>query len=84
MTCSPRSKARKQSGTSRIFTSPPLSPGKDYTYEVKARWKKEGSEVQQTRNIVIHAGDHINLAFPTGSEPEVLAIPDAAPLRVEK
>ena len=31
-----------QTGPDRSFSSPPLTPGKAYTYEVKARWMNSG------------------------------------------
>jgi uncharacterized protein (TIGR03000 family) len=52
-----------QTGTARSFVSPPVTPGHDYTYEVKARWRESGKEVVQTRRVLVHAGDVINLWF---------------------
>jgi uncharacterized protein (TIGR03000 family) len=52
-----------QSGARRAFVSPPLAPGRDYVYEVTARWQEGGREVVQTRRVTVHAGDVINLSF---------------------
>jgi uncharacterized protein (TIGR03000 family) len=52
-----------QTGTARSFVSPPVTPEHDYTYEVKTRWRGNGKEVTQTRRILVHAGDVINLWF---------------------
>ncbi len=48
----------QQSGAVREFASPPLSPGKDYTYEIKARWTVGGKEVVQTRQVDVGAGTY--------------------------
>jgi uncharacterized protein (TIGR03000 family) len=53
-----------QTGAFRRFVSPPLTPGHDYTYEVRATWKEGGSEVTQSRRITAHAGDQVSIAFP--------------------
>jgi uncharacterized protein (TIGR03000 family) len=53
----------RQTGTARSFVSPPLTPGHDYAYEVKTRWLENGYEVTQTRRVIVHASDVINLRF---------------------
>jgi uncharacterized protein (TIGR03000 family) len=52
-----------QSGTVREFVSPPMSPGRDYTYEIRARWKVDGNEVSQNRRITVHAGEQVSISF---------------------
>jgi uncharacterized protein (TIGR03000 family) len=52
-----------QTGTARSFESPPLAAGPEYAYQVRIQWKRDGKEVTQTRQIVVHAGDDINLAL---------------------
>jgi uncharacterized protein (TIGR03000 family) len=54
----------RQTGKVRQFVSPPVTPGHDYTYEVRARWKEGGKEVTQTRRITVHAGELVSIAFP--------------------
>ncbi|HEY7424470.1 MAG TPA: TIGR03000 domain-containing protein [Gemmataceae bacterium] len=44
-----------RTGPQREFVSPPLTPGKSYTYEVKARWMQDGKPVEQTRNVHVQA-----------------------------
>jgi uncharacterized protein (TIGR03000 family) len=46
----------QQTGAQREFVSPPLGTGKDYSYEIKARWTQDGKEVVQTRQIDVTAG----------------------------
>jgi len=53
-------------GTSREFVSPPLQPGKSYTYTLEVRWRQDGRERTRTRQVALHAGDSldVNLAAP--------------------
>lgn len=50
-------------GTERLFVSPPLEPGRDYTYEIRARWNENGRPVERTRTLQVHAGDRLNISF---------------------
>jgi uncharacterized protein (TIGR03000 family) len=52
-----------QSGSDREFTSPPLTPGKAYTYEVKARWMVSGEPREQTRKVTVHANQTTTVDF---------------------
>jgi uncharacterized protein (TIGR03000 family) len=57
-------KATKQSGSQRHFESPALTPGKQYSYDVKAQWKDEnGKEVTQTRHIDVGANTNVTVDF---------------------
>jgi uncharacterized protein (TIGR03000 family) len=44
-----------QTGAQREFVSPALTPGKSYTYEIKARWTEDGKPVEQTRSVHVQA-----------------------------
>jgi uncharacterized protein (TIGR03000 family) len=46
-----------QKGDLRLFTSPPLTPGKDYTYTVGVRWAEHGRQVSQTGLVPVRAGE---------------------------
>jgi uncharacterized protein (TIGR03000 family) len=46
-----------QKGDLRPFTSPPLTPGKDYTYTLRVRWAEDGRQVSQTGLVPVHAGE---------------------------
>lgn len=48
--------ATKQTGSGRAFTSPPLEPGKTYSYDVKAQWIEDGKTVVKTRTVTVQAG----------------------------
>jgi uncharacterized protein (TIGR03000 family) len=57
-----------QTGTERLFRSPPLQPGQDYSYEVKARWTENGQDVDRTRKVRIHAGERVSVNFMANEE----------------
>jgi uncharacterized protein (TIGR03000 family) len=51
----------KETGALRHYVSPPLTPGKNYSYELRASWTANGQPVDRTRRVTVHAGDVINL-----------------------
>jgi uncharacterized protein (TIGR03000 family) len=51
----------KQTGEARHFYSPPLTPGKKYTYKMRVRWEKDGEPVEKTQKIAVHAGANVRL-----------------------
>lgn len=66
----------KQTGPQRRFASPPLEPGYDYTYRVKATWTEAGNPVTQERKVVVQAGGQYQvdltgeaLPAPTKTQP---------------
>jgi uncharacterized protein (TIGR03000 family) len=56
----------KQTGTDRVFVSPPLKPGQDYAYTVKAQWKVNDKAVEQTQKVTVRAGERSALLFISG------------------
>jgi hypothetical protein len=40
----------------RTFTTPPLEPGSDYHYKLKARWMENGREVTRAQVVPVEAG----------------------------
>ena len=63
----------KQIGPARKFVSPALTPGKDYEYEIHARWQENGRERAETQKVIIRAGARVRVQFPKASpapEPE--------------
>jgi uncharacterized protein (TIGR03000 family) len=54
-------KALSQTGSVRPFVTPALEPGWDYAYEVRVRWRENGRPVEQTRHILVRAGDRLAL-----------------------
>jgi uncharacterized protein (TIGR03000 family) len=45
-----------QTGATREFVSPALTPGSDYTYQIKARWMENGQPVEKAQDINVRAG----------------------------
>jgi uncharacterized protein (TIGR03000 family) len=45
----------RQLGEQRRFVSPPLAPGRDYTYEVRARWNEDGRAVDRVQRVHVRA-----------------------------
>jgi uncharacterized protein (TIGR03000 family) len=56
-------KPTEQTGSVRYFNSPPLEPGKSFSYEVKASWREGDREVTKTREVPVHAGDAVTVNF---------------------
>lgn len=63
-----------QRGSFRQFVTPSLTPGREYAYEIQARWKEGDREVDRTRKITVHAGDRLTVDF-TKPEAEYLRNP---------
>jgi uncharacterized protein (TIGR03000 family) len=50
-------KPTRQRGPDREFNSPPLTPGRNYHYDVRARWMENGKPVEATRTVRVRAND---------------------------
>jgi uncharacterized protein (TIGR03000 family) len=58
------SKPTTQAGPERNFESPVLTPGRQYSYEVKALWRdKDGKEVTRTRQVDVSANANVTVDF---------------------
>ena len=59
-----------QRGDWRLFYTPILKEGQSLDYEIRARWKQDGKEVDQTRKITVSAGDRLTIDFlrPVGED----------------
>lgn len=55
-----------QRGTYRTFVSPPMAPGRVYTYEIRARWEEGGRPMSWRREYEVSPGDR--LVVDVGSE----------------
>lgn len=64
-----------QPGSLRRFISPPLMPGRNYNYDISATWTDNGRQVTQTRKVLVRAGDHISVDFPTPTVGSVETMP---------
>jgi uncharacterized protein (TIGR03000 family) len=61
----------KQAGELRHFVSPPLTPGQDFVYDIRARWTDDnGKVVDQTRHVPVRAGSQVmeNFTAPTAGQ----------------
>lgn len=70
----------KQAGTSRSYVSPVLNKNEQYEYKIRARWKEDGKDVEQTQRVAVHAGENITVGFPTGGKKEAAGAPALFPL----
>jgi uncharacterized protein (TIGR03000 family) len=52
-----------QTGSERIYTTPPLPPSREYVYEIRARWRENGREADWTRRVRLHSGDRQTIDF---------------------
>jgi uncharacterized protein (TIGR03000 family) len=52
-----------QTGSSRQFVSPPLTPGGKYTYDIQARWMENGRQINRTRHVPVGAGQVVRVDF---------------------
>jgi uncharacterized protein (TIGR03000 family) len=62
----------QQTGRVREFDTPPLDPSGDYHYNIRASWAENGKSMESDRNVVVHAGDRLNIDMlrqDTGLEP---------------
>jgi uncharacterized protein (TIGR03000 family) len=71
-------------GTFREFVSPPLVPGPDYTYTVRATWTQNGKPVSQERVVHVAPGARVDVdlmnAAPRVEEPSTLQARPAVPV----
>jgi uncharacterized protein (TIGR03000 family) len=60
-----------QKGAVRDFYSPPLEPGKRFSYQVRARWTEDGRPVERERTVRVHADSRaeVDLTAPAASAP---------------
>jgi len=60
----------RSTGSVRKLQSPPLTPGRPYTYTVRARWEENGRAVTQTRQVPVSAGAQVRVNFLVGGTGE--------------
>jgi uncharacterized protein (TIGR03000 family) len=76
----------EQTGTDRSFKSPPLEPGRNYAYEIKAKWMEDGKPVEKTQTVVVQASNQlsVNMAAGTAVAADVARIDVAVPVAEAK
>jgi uncharacterized protein (TIGR03000 family) len=55
--------ATKSTEGIRAFISPPLQPGKDYQYTLRAEVMRDGKKVERTRDVTVRAGQQSEVTF---------------------
>jgi uncharacterized protein (TIGR03000 family) len=59
----------KQGGMERVFQSPPLDPGKDYTYKLVAKWEPNNyTKITRTRTVKVQAGQTVDVDMRQNDE----------------
>jgi uncharacterized protein (TIGR03000 family) len=46
----------QQRGSERLFKTPPLTPGRTFTYQVRATWTVDGTPITRTQTVQAEAG----------------------------
>jgi len=66
-----------QRGPARIFVSPPLEPGKNFSYEIVARWNDNGQPVERRQEVPVRANQWsvANFMGATASDDETPPVP---------
>jgi uncharacterized protein (TIGR03000 family) len=53
-----------QTGTQRQFVTPPLQPGRNFYYDIEARWTSaDGTPVEELRHVLVTAGANVQVNF---------------------
>jgi uncharacterized protein (TIGR03000 family) len=52
-----------QRGELREFVTPPLAGGRNFQYEVRARWRSNGRDVERRKVVGVHPGDRVTVDF---------------------
>lgn len=58
----------RETGSVRNFVSPPLTPGRDYSYDIRARWNANGREHNVTKHVDVRAGSQVTVDFGRADE----------------
>lgn len=62
--------ATTSTGAHRQFVSRNLNHGFDYTYEVRAEITRNGRKIEETKTVMLRAGENTEIAFDLESRPE--------------
>jgi uncharacterized protein (TIGR03000 family) len=64
-----------QTGRERHFVSPPLVFGSSYALAIRIRWEDGSGSHEQSKEVLLHAGDRVRVRLKVASEPELLPKP---------
>jgi uncharacterized protein (TIGR03000 family) len=53
----------RQRGRDRLFESPELKPGRQYSYDIKAQWKENGRDVSRVMHVGVRANAFVTVDF---------------------
>jgi len=53
----------EQQGTDRLFVSPTLQPGQQYSYSIRASWLENGREVSRQKTVTFSPGQQVAVNF---------------------
>jgi uncharacterized protein (TIGR03000 family) len=62
-------------GMTRSFESPPLTPGRTFTYHIRARWKEGAREYSVAKNVQVRAGSQVRVVIDKSSASEKIPPP---------
>jgi uncharacterized protein (TIGR03000 family) len=62
--------ATTQVGPVREFRTPAITPGRRYTFDLRATWYDGRQNVTQTQRVEITGGAHVNAIFPVPADAE--------------
>lgn len=70
----------RQTGPVREFVTPPLTPGSEYTYHIRAQGTQDGRPVESSRDVLIRAGDRLTIdmtrpSTTVGADREIAPLP---------
>jgi uncharacterized protein (TIGR03000 family) len=67
-----------QTGPERLFESPPLPHGRDFSYALRVRWTDGGRAVEHQRRLSFRAGDRLTVDYAGPVRAEVRSYYDAS------
>jgi uncharacterized protein (TIGR03000 family) len=59
----------KGTGNVRTFTTPVLTPGVEYVYEMTIEVSRDGKPLKTTKMVPVHPGENVKVAFETSPPP---------------
>jgi uncharacterized protein (TIGR03000 family) len=71
----------QQGGLERLYISPPLPPGRSYSYEVRAAWMQDGRPITQKKHITFRPGETVAVHFTPDQDGDVIVLFDGTSLK---
>lgn len=72
-----------QTGVARFFVTPPLYTGVRYVLQLRARWQAEQGPREESKEVVVRAGDRLEVTFAADEGTPSLPTPRPFPLNVD-